>query len=98
MVIGGGGSRTARHIDFSNNLNKTNRYISEIREKAEVQVQNRYSGLLVGDFCKALADWRSKRFRGKAGNCANCSFALPRSPSKHAFSPLLEASLRDPLV
>jgi len=31
-------------FDFSNNLNKLNRSIGEIREKPEVQVQNRYSG------------------------------------------------------
>jgi DNA replication protein DnaC len=45
---GGGGSRSARSVDFSNNLNKLNRSIGEIREKAEVQVQNRYSGRCVG--------------------------------------------------
>jgi hypothetical protein len=41
---GGGWSRSTRSFEFSNNLNKLNRCIGEIREKAGVQVQNRYSG------------------------------------------------------
>src|SRR3977135_2553205 len=44
MGIGGGGSRSARSFEFSNNLNKPNRSFGEIRRKAGVQVQNRYSG------------------------------------------------------
>ena len=40
---GGGGSRSARILKFSNNLEKPKRSIGEIREKAGVQVHNRYS-------------------------------------------------------
>jgi len=40
---GGGGSRSACSFEFSSNLNKRKRHIGEIRYKAEVQVQNRYS-------------------------------------------------------
>ncbi len=41
---GGGGSRSACHVELPNNLNNMKRSIGEIREKAGVQVQNRDSG------------------------------------------------------
>ena len=42
---GGGGSRSARILKFSNDLDKPKRSIGQIREKAGVQVQNRYSDM-----------------------------------------------------
>lgn len=42
--FGGGGSRSARFFEFAYDLNKLKRPIGEIREKAGVQLQSRYSG------------------------------------------------------
>jgi hypothetical protein len=45
---GGGGSRSTRSLELSNNLHKLKRSIGEIRENAWVQVQNRYTARQIG--------------------------------------------------